>query len=84
MGTDRASPMGLFFKLLLLAALAAPMGAYGADAGKKTVCTITVNSPDEKEMFRRNLPRRQIPVRRTGRARTSRLAGFGVPRRGAL
>ena len=56
MGTDRASPMGLFFKLLLLAALAAPMGAYGADAGKKTVCTITVNSPDEKEMFRRNLP----------------------------
>ena len=25
-------------------------------AGKRTVCTITVNSPDEKEMFRQRLP----------------------------
>ena len=27
-----------------------------AHADKKTVCTITVNSPDEKQTFRRNLP----------------------------
>ena len=26
-------------------------------AEKKTVCTITVNSSDEKEMFRQNLPK---------------------------
>ena len=32
--------------------------AWGADAraDKRTVCTITVNSPDEKETFRRYLP----------------------------
>jgi hypothetical protein len=36
----------------LLAVAAAP----AAWAEKKTVCTITVNSPDEKETFRRNLP----------------------------
>src|SRR5436190_10913421 len=38
--------------LLLLAAW-----AHDALADKKTVCTITVNSPDEKEIFRQNLPR---------------------------
>lgn len=37
--------------LLLLA-----VGAQDAHADRKTVCTITVNSPDEKETFRRNLP----------------------------
>ena len=35
-----------------LGALAAP-----ADAARKTVCTITVNSPDEKDFLRRTLPR---------------------------
>jgi hypothetical protein len=35
----------------LLAALSAP-----AIAATKTVCTITVNSPDEKEIFRKHLP----------------------------
>jgi len=40
---------------LLIAALAV-VGAPAARAEKKTVCTITVNSPDEKETFRRNLP----------------------------
>lgn len=43
-------------KLALLAALLAAVGAHGALADKKTVCTITVNSPDEKEVFRRSLP----------------------------
>ena len=38
--------------------LALFISGWGADvlAGKRTVCTITVNSPDEKEMFRRRLP----------------------------
>jgi len=39
---------------IMAAALAA---APAVLAGKKTVCTITVNSSDEKESFQRNLPR---------------------------
>ncbi|HZI83423.1 MAG TPA: hypothetical protein VFF44_05875, partial [Casimicrobiaceae bacterium] len=35
----------------MLAAVAVP-----AHAERKTVCTITINSPDEKDTFRRNLP----------------------------
>jgi hypothetical protein len=48
--------MSAFTKLVLLAAL--PIAAWANDvhADKKTVCSITVNSPDEREMFRRNLP----------------------------
>jgi hypothetical protein len=38
---------------LLAAAL---LGCGLAQAGKSTVCTITVNSADEREAFRRNLP----------------------------
>jgi hypothetical protein len=41
---------------LLAAALFAIGWAHNASADKKTVCTITVNSPDEKEAFRRSLP----------------------------
>lgn len=40
----------------LLAALTAIWGLPDAHAGKSTVCTITVNSPDERETFRRYLP----------------------------
>ena len=36
---------------------AAALFAASAQAGKKTVCTITVNSPDEKEAFRARLPK---------------------------
>src|SRR6202521_4232441 len=43
-------------KFLLLTALLAAVWAHDADADKKTVCSITVNSPDEKEAFRRSLP----------------------------
>jgi hypothetical protein len=43
-------------RLVLLAAFLMAVGAHDARADKKTVCTITVNSPDEKEIFRRNLP----------------------------
>ena len=50
---DRLRP----WVLLLVAVFAA--GCGGSYAGKRTVCTITVNSPDEKEMFRQRLPEDQ-------------------------
>jgi len=37
-------------------ALAAAIAAHEVPAAKKTVCTITVNSQDEREIFRRYLP----------------------------
>ena len=43
-------------RIPLLAALLAAACAYAADESKRTVCTITVNSADEREAFRRNLP----------------------------
>ena len=43
-------------KFVLLTALLAAAWAHDVRADKKTVCTITVNSPDEKETFRRSLP----------------------------
>lgn len=49
--------MSTFSKLLLLAGLLAGMWAHDARAGKKMVCSITVNSPDERQMFQRSLPR---------------------------
>ena len=48
--------MYLHAKLLLLAALFAVGWATDSRADKKTVCTITVNSSDEKEVFRQRLP----------------------------
>ena len=48
--------MHLHAKLLLLAALLAVGWATDSRADKKTVCTITVNSADEKEMLRQRLP----------------------------
>ncbi len=42
---------------LALAAVAAAGPALAAQPAKKTVCTITVNSADEKEMFQSRLPR---------------------------
>ena len=43
-------------KVIVAAALLASLSFHEAQADKKTVCTITVNSPDEKEIFRRSLP----------------------------
>jgi hypothetical protein len=43
-------------KLLVLAALCGAAWPQLAQAEPKTVCTITVNSSDEKEAFRRSLP----------------------------
>src|SRR6266566_151736 len=48
--------MSTFIKFFFLTALLAGVCAHDANADKKTVCSITVNSPDEKEAFRRNLP----------------------------
>ncbi len=42
--------------LACLAALLATQWVIDADADKSTVCTVTVNSPDEKAMLRRSLP----------------------------
>jgi hypothetical protein len=45
-----------FRRFLFAAVLLAALVAHSAQAQRKTVCTITVNSADEKETFRRNLP----------------------------
>ena len=50
--------MSVSVKVLVLAALLALCGT-NALAAPRTVCTITVNSPDEKEMFRQRLPEDQ-------------------------
>src|SRR4051812_8958981 len=50
-----ASP-SIFRNLAALAAVLCAAVSASAIAAPKTVCTITVNSPDEKEMFRRSLP----------------------------
>ena len=43
-------------RLALRAALVLALGIGSAHADRKTVCTITVNSSDEKVTFSRNLP----------------------------
>jgi hypothetical protein len=43
-------------KFAVLAVLLAALPLHAARAAGKTVCTITVNSPDERETFRRWLP----------------------------
>ena len=43
-------------KLALLGACLLAALSFAASAAPKTVCTITVNSPDERESFRRHLP----------------------------
>ena len=48
--------MSASLKLALLAALLVAAWTHEVRADKKTVCTITVNSSDEKETFRRSLP----------------------------
>jgi hypothetical protein len=48
--------MSLLKRIIALAATSAVLLASQAMAEPKTVCTITVNSPDERETFRRNLP----------------------------
>ena len=52
-GWENAAPMRMSSTLLLAAAALASGLAF---AGKTTVCTVTVNSDDEREVFRENLP----------------------------
>ncbi|GAB3651793.1 hypothetical protein [Ramlibacter alkalitolerans] len=49
-------PRFLSSTLAALVACLAAAAPLAAGAAPKTVCTITVNSPDEKETFRRHLP----------------------------
>ena len=42
--------------LVVLVIVLAAAASLDARADKRTVCSITVNSPDEREMFRRSLP----------------------------
>ncbi len=53
----RRRSMTVSASLFLLVALFAAGCGTEAHAGKRTVCTITVNSPDEKEIFRQRLPK---------------------------
>ena len=48
------SSCGLFAALL---ALLAATASLSAGAAPKTVCTVTINSPDERDTFQRHLPR---------------------------
>src|SRR5438874_9688588 len=48
--------MSVSLKFLIAAVLVGAFCVAEAHAEKKTVCSITVNSPDEKQIFRRNLP----------------------------
>src|SRR5206468_11893247 len=43
-------------RFVVIAALLTAAWAHDVHADRKTVCTITVNSPDEKELFKRRLP----------------------------
>jgi pimeloyl-ACP methyl ester carboxylesterase len=49
--------MATSFKSVVLLALLAALWCSEVHADKKTVCTITVNSSDEKEIFRQRLPK---------------------------
>jgi len=46
-----------FAKIVVAVALLAAAASVATAAGKRTVCTITVNSADEKETLRRHLPK---------------------------
>ena len=48
--------MPCFRRFFFAAAMLAALAAHDAYAQRRTVCTITVNSADEKETFRRYLP----------------------------
>ena len=64
-----------FSKAVLLIALLAVGWANDAPAAKRTVCTITVNSADEKDAFRKYLPDDQyrfVELVERGRCRGSR------------
>lgn len=51
-----ALPRGLLRASATLLACLAAAWSFGASAAPKTVCTVTINSSDEREAFQRNLP----------------------------
>ena len=51
----RPRPISALFAAILACLVAAPW-SIDAGAAQKTVCTVTINSPDERESFRRHLP----------------------------
>ena len=55
-GRDAAAMSASCKLFILIASLLAAAWVHGASAEPKTVCTVTVNSQDEKEAFRRSLP----------------------------
>jgi hypothetical protein len=58
-----ARPRPISFPLAaILACLVAAPWSIDAGAAQKTVCTVTINSPDERESFRRHLPRDEYQV----------------------
>ena len=52
--------MPISVRFLILTALVGVAWAHDVEADRKTVCSITVNSPDEQAMFRRSLPADQF------------------------
>ena len=50
-------PRSLFGLLAALLACLAASGSFDASAAPKTVCTVTINSADERDSFQRHLPR---------------------------
>ena len=48
--------MSWYRRFTLLAALLAALSSQALHADPRTVCTITVNSPDERDIFKRSLP----------------------------
>jgi hypothetical protein len=52
--------MSLLSRFAVVAVVAAFLSPHDVHAAKKTVCTITVNSSDEREVFRRSLPADQF------------------------
>ncbi|MBX3622383.1 MAG: hypothetical protein KF891_20650 [Rhizobacter sp.] len=52
----RTLPRGLLRTSAALLALIAGAWSFGASAAPKTVCTVTINSADEREVFKRHLP----------------------------
>lgn len=63
-GTSVGLRMGFAGTILSLLILAAPALAYAQSStpAKKTVCTITINSNQEKELFRKKLPADQFKI----------------------
>ena len=51
-----ASPDTAFRTFAALLFCFTTAGAFAATAAQKTVCTVTINSPDEKDTFQRHLP----------------------------